>query len=66
MILAAFVVFAGCAMIAVQLVEINKTLKMIIKRYAALENLGLFPEEDSELTEAAKQNGESWKQHFTP
>ena len=50
MIFVGFAVFVGCAMIAIQLVEINKTLKMILKRYAALENLGLFPEEEGGIT----------------
>lgn len=45
------VFFFGCAMIAVQLVEINKTARMILKRWAALENLGLFPEEEEECFE---------------
>ena len=35
-------------MVWLALVNINSTLQKIIKRWAALENLGLFPEEDTE------------------
>ncbi len=34
-------------MIWLALANINRTLERIIKRWAALENLGLFPEEES-------------------
>lgn len=33
-------------LVASQLNDLDKTLKLILKRYAALENLGLFPEEE--------------------
>jgi hypothetical protein len=35
-------------MIWVTLFTINQTLQRIIKRWAALENLGLFPEENED------------------
>jgi|GEM_PF-5383415 len=36
-------IFIGSGMIGVGLREINDTLKLILQRYAALENLGVFP-----------------------
>lgn len=38
----------GAAIIGGGLIRINYTLERIIARWAALENLGLFPEEDDE------------------
>jgi len=36
-------IFIGTAMIGVGLREISDTMKLILQRYAALENLGIFP-----------------------
>lgn len=40
-----FIIIAAL-MICVRLRDLNDTLVRNLKRYAALENLGLFPEED--------------------
>lgn len=36
-------IVVGAGMVGVGLDKINDTLQRILKRYAALENLGLFP-----------------------
>ena len=36
-------IFIGSGMIGVGLREIRDTMKLILERYAALENLGIFP-----------------------
>ena len=36
-------IFIGSGMIGVGLREIRDTMKLILQRYAALENLGIFP-----------------------
>ena len=41
-------IIVGAGMVGVELDKINDTLQLILKRYAALENLGLFPGEKDE------------------
>ena len=36
-------IFIGSGMIGLGLREIRDTMKLILERYAALENLGIFP-----------------------